>query len=331
MTFKINSWADIRENFNGTIVLGNGASMATSQKFSYKSLLDHVTQSEALADDIHRLFRFFNTSDFELILRIVWQATNVNKSLGIADARTQEAYLRVRECLIKAVREVHPEHDEVSESLPKIYEYLKNFDTVISLNYDLIPYWATTYGLDIEDGHAFKDCFISGKFNPDWQRFKKPIGREKKVSLVFYPHGNLVLCRNKIEEEIKLRSKSPGLLESVLTTWESEEYVPLFVSEGTKEQKIRSIQGSHYLSTVYREVLPAPKYSITIYGWAIGEHDIHILSKLYDPLLSRVAISVHENDQAYCNRTYQIISQHMKQDIDVVFFDSRSQGCWNNE
>ena len=114
MTFKINSWADIRENFNGTIVLGNGASMATSQKFSYRSLLDHVTQSGALADDIHRLFSFFNTSDFELILRIVWQATNVNKSLDIADARTQEAYLRVRECLIKAVREVHPEHDEVT-------------------------------------------------------------------------------------------------------------------------------------------------------------------------------------------------------------------------
>lgn len=212
MTFKINSWSDIRENFNGTIVLGNGASMATSQKFSYKSLLDHVTKSEALADDIHRLFSFFNTSDFELILRIVWQATNVNKSLGIVDARTQEAYLRVRECLIKAVREVHPEHDEVSESLPKIYEYLKNFDTVISLNYDLITYWATTYGLDIEDGHAFKDCFISGKFNSDWQRFKKPIGREKK-SHSSSIHTEILFCA-----EIRLKRKR-NFAQKALASW----------------------------------------------------------------------------------------------------------------
>jgi len=331
MTYKINNWVDISEHFTGTIVLGNGASMAISQKFSYRSLLEHVTQSEALVDDIQRLFNFFNTSDFELILRIVWQATNVNKSLGIADARTQEAYLKVRECLIKAVREVHPEHDEVLDSLPKIYEYLKNFDTIVSLNYDLIPYWAITYGLDIGDGHAFKDCFISGKFDPEWRRFRKTIGGEKKVSLVFYPHGNLVLCRNRIEEETKLRSKSAGLLESVLSAWESEEYVPLFVSEGTKEQKIRSIQGSHYLSTVYREVLPAPKYSITIYGWAIGKHDIHILNRLYDPLLARVAVSVYGDDQTYCNRIHQIVLQQMRHDIDVVFFDSRSQGCWNNK
>lgn len=330
MAYKIKNWADIRENFNGTIILGNGASMAISQKFSYKSLFEHVTQTESLVDDIQRLFDFFNTSDFELILKIVWQATNVNKSLGIADERTREAYLKVRDCLIKAVREVHPEHDEVLDSLPKIYEFIKNFDTVISLNYDLIPYWAITHGLGIEDGHVFKDCFISGEFNSDWKRFRQPIGREKRVSLVFYPHGNLVLCRNKIEEETKLRSKSAGLLESVLSAWESEEYVPLFVSEGTKNQKVRSIQGSHYLSTVYREVLPAPKYNIVIYGWAIGEHDIHILNRLYDPLLIRVAVSVYGGDQAYCNRVHHLIAQNMRHDIDVVFFDSRSQGCWNN-
>jgi hypothetical protein len=226
---------------------------------------------------------------------------------------------------------VHPEHDEVLDSLPKIYKYLKNFNTVVSLNYDLVLYWAIMHGLDIEDGHTFKDCFISGKFDSDWRRFRSPIGQEEKVSLVFYPHGNLVLCRNRVEEETKLLSKNAGLLESVLSAWKSEKYVPLFVSEGTKEQKVRSIQGSHYLSIVYREVLPAPKYNIAIYGWAIGEHDIHILNRLYDPLLTRVAVSVYGDDQAYCNRINQIILQHMKNDIDVVFFDSRSEGCWNNE
>ncbi|QKI75786.1 DUF4917 family protein [Achromobacter xylosoxidans] len=331
MDYKIHNWSDICERFTGAVVLGNGASMAVSKKFSYKSLLQHVRDSGALIDDIQSLFDYFVTSDFELILRIIWQATNVNKSLKIADARTRNAYLKVRECLITAVREVHPEHDEIRSSLPRIYKYLKSFDTIISLNYDLIPYWATTYGLDIEDGHAFKDCFISGVFDSDWRRFKEPIGREEKVSLVFYPHGNLVLCRNRIEEERKLRSGSASLLKAVLSAWQSEDYVPLFVSEGTKEQKVRAIRGSHYLSVVYREVLPAPKLNLTIYGWDIGEHDIHILKRLYDPLLARVAVSVYENNQAYCHRIRQLINQEMRDDIEVVFFDSRSQSCWSNE
>jgi Domain of unknown function (DUF4917) len=38
-----------------------------------------------------------------------------------------------------------------------IYGFLRNFDTVVSLNYDLVLYWATTYGLGIDDGHAFKE------------------------------------------------------------------------------------------------------------------------------------------------------------------------------
>ncbi|GIX51806.1 DUF4917 family protein [Sphaerotilus sulfidivorans] len=331
MTHIINNWADISKYFTGPLLLGNGASMAVSTKFSYVSLLQQAHNSGYIVEDIQKLFTFFNTSDFELILRIVWQANNVNKSLDIADERTREAYLKVRECLIKSVRAVHPEHSEIAEHLPKIYNFLKQFDSVISLNYDLIIYWAITHGLSVQDGHKFKDCFISGVFDQNWRRLKEPIGSEKKVSLVFYPHGNLIFCRTKLEEERKLHSNSTGLLQSVLSAWESEIYVPLFVSEGTKEQKIRSIQYSNYLSIVYREVLPAPKYNLTIYGWAIGDHDIHVLKKLYDPLLNKIAVSVYGNDQAYCNRIHTLVKQELRHDIEVFFYDSRSPGCWNND
>ena len=34
---------------------------------------------------------------------------------------------------------------------------MKRFRTVISLNYDLVLYWAMTYGLDIDDQHAFRE------------------------------------------------------------------------------------------------------------------------------------------------------------------------------
>ena len=245
MPYPIAQWTQIAPTYRqGTILLGNGASMAVSPSFGYGSLLEHAQQTGLLADDVNRLFRFFGTSDFELILRLVWQASNVNKSLEIPDHRTHQAYLNVRECLIQAVRNVHPEYDLVSARLPSMYQFLKGFDTVISLNYDLLVYWTMTYGLNVQDGHLFKDCFLGngahGAFSDAWQGFREPY-RERTNTLVFYPHGNLALCRNAVEKELKIHSAGAGLLEAILQAWRSEQVVPLFVSEGTMQQKVSSI------------------------------------------------------------------------------------------
>ncbi|HCL6057009.1 TPA: DUF4917 family protein [Citrobacter amalonaticus] len=330
MSFTILPWSELAPRYDGTILLGNGASIAVSPRFAYGSLLECVTQRESLEADVRKLFDFFNTKDFELILRIVWQASNVNKSLDIEDARTHEAYVRIRECLIQAVRDVHPEHDEVDEQLPYIYEFLKRFNKVISLNYDLIVYWAMTYGLDINDHHRFKDCFLArGRFEQDWQRLRGMLGNEQSNTLVFYPHGSLILCRNRIEQESKIHIQNAGLLESILKRWQSEEVVPLFVSEGTHEQKVNSIQSSFYLSTVYREVLVEQCENLVILGWGIGEHDVHLLKRMAGAGIKRVAVSVFRKDQAYCNRANQLIKDNLGQNILIEFFDSESPSCWN--
>ncbi|WP_225011092.1 DUF4917 family protein, partial [Pseudomonas aeruginosa] len=161
MPYPVVPWEHVAPNYHrGTILLGNGASIAVSPSFGYGSLLDHAQRAGLLGADVQQLFGFFRTSDFELILRLVWQASNVNRSLQIPDNRTHQAYLNVRECLIQAVRDVHPAYDLVSGHLPSMYQFLRGFDTVISLNYDLLVYWTMTYGLDIQDGHLFKDCFL---------------------------------------------------------------------------------------------------------------------------------------------------------------------------
>lgn len=332
MPFDIHPWVVLAPHFRGTVLLGNGASIAVSPRFSYGSLLGHAVERGLLADDARRLFEFFGTQDFELILRIVWQATNVNRSLQIQDARTRQAYIRVRECLIQAVRDVHPEYHEVSAQLPAIYRFLKGFDTVVSLNYDLIIYWAMTYGLNVEDRHVFKDCFLGGGiFDDNWQRLREPIGYALSTTLVFYPHGSLVLCRNRVEQERKIHNLQNGLLGAILQMWQSEEVVPLFVSEGTWQQKVSSIQNSYYLSTVYREVLPSQRQTLAIYGWGMGEHDLHLLQRMRGSGVQRVAVSVFRGDQAYCNRAFQIIRDTLGPFVQIDFFDSESPGCWNLE
>ncbi|GAA6167547.1 DUF4917 family protein [Sessilibacter corallicola] len=331
MAFHIEDWNDIKGEYDGTVLLGNGASISVDPNFHYTSLMDHAVKGDLLTTDVKSIFNFFFTDDFELILRILWQATNVNKSLKINDSKTEEAYNHVRDCLITAVTNRHSEYDNISCQLPKIYNFLKQFDTIISLNYDLIIYWTIMYGNSIDKKHAFKDCFVDSKFDDDWQKFRNPIGQQSSCSLVFYPHGNLIFARSKFEDEIKISSNGSAILEKILTKWEQGNNVPIIVSEGTKEQKIKSIQSSYYLNTVFREVLTNLSNNLVIYGWSIGEYDEHIIQRIAKSEISKIAISVFENNQTYCNRVNQLVKNEFGSECKIVFFNSESLGCWNND
>lgn len=330
MAFKIHTWSDISERFSDNLLLGNGASISVDNRFRYQSLKQHAIENGLFNVDVESLFDFFHTDDFELILRIVWQATNVNKALEIEDQKTEKAYRHVRDCLIAAVRDIHPEHGDLSDRLPSLATFMKRFDKVLSLNYDLIVYWAMMYGNELNNRHMFKDCFVRSKFDDEWSKFEEPYGNHDSCTSVFYPHGNLVLARDKLENERKITSDGDGLLESILQKWSNGSYVPLFVSEGTEQQKKKSIQSSYYLNTVYREVIPSIQESLVVYGWGVGEHDLHIIERLAKSNIRRIAFSVFGNDQAFCNRISQLILDEFPQRCDVFFFDCNSPDCWIN-
>lgn len=332
MAFEIYEWSEIESDFfRGTLLIGNGASMAVDSRFGYGSLIGHAKSHGLMNSDVNKLFNFFRTNDFELILRLVWQANNINNALNIADDKTREAYIHVRDCLIQTVRDIHPEYQAVSIKIPQIYSFIKKFRTVLSLNYDLILYWAVMYGLEQHDRHEVKDCFIHGTFDEEWPRFRKSL-RNGYPTLVFYPHGSLVLCRDRIEAEHKISTgfDNPNLLDSILGEWESGQYVPLFVSEGTTQQKVNAIKASNYLNTIYREVFSDLGTNLVIYGWAFGEHDMHIVEKIKLSEINKIAVSVYGNDQGYCYRIDKIMREGIGREIDIVFFNSNSPGCWCN-
>lgn len=332
MEYKIYKWNEIEKYYeNGSLLLGNGASMAVDKRFGYQSLIEHAKDHGLLPDDVYLLFDFFNTNDFELILRLVWQASNVNRSLGILDEKTYAAYIRVRECLINTVRSIHPQHFEINHDFMPIYEFLKKFKTVISLNYDLIVYWSIMHGNELRDWHSVKDCFNKQRFEQNWKRYRVPIRLDKSTTLVFYPHGNLILSRDKVESEFKLSNVEGSLLESILNAWQSEQCVPLFVCEGESLQKIKSIESSNYLNTVYREVYKDVGRKLVVYGWGVGKQDEYILKRLASSEIENIAVSVYGRNQDYCNRVIHAIYENISPGrVRVEFFDSESEGCWNN-
>lgn len=334
----IHNWQSIAQDFNEGIILGNGASIAFDTRFSYDSLLGQAEQSGKITSDVKQVFDFLKTSDFEQVLRILWHAQNVNQALVINEQKTQQAYANVRDALICAVQSIHVPRQEVADKLTTAAEFLSRFSTVASLNYDLLVYWAmmcANNGLQ----NRFKDCFVNGEFDSNWERFKKPYGAADSSTLVFYPHGNLVIGADIFGVEKKIQVQNYGqLLDAVIQEWQSEKVIPVFVSEGTNQQKKHSIIRSHYLSTVYEEVLPRLGESVVIYGWSMSDQDNHIVEAICKGAPKRFAVSVFQDPEKsdpnkideFCSGVRKKLKDSLNRDPDISFFDSQSDGVWIN-
>lgn len=324
-------WSDIQDKFSGgALLLGNGASMAIHPGFSYQSLHQAAEGMGHITPAVAEVFSAFDTTDFELVLRRLWEATLVNKALGIEQGKVELAYQQVRQALIATVRAVHVSHDEAKKHFLPMYLFMKRFDTVFCLNYDLLVYWAMMESQSELGRYRFMDCFeAGGVFAEDWVETKKKHTGPDGPTLVFYPHGSLVTALREDYTEAKIAAGGgKNLLKQILNRWEKGKAVPLFVSEGTAEHKKQSIARSSYLSRVFREVLPNPGDALVIYGWAISEQDAYILAQLRRSKTApkRVAVSVYDSNQASAQQMEDALRAAGIKDI--CFFDSKSPGCW---
>lgn len=328
---EIKTWGEIRHQFTDGLLLGNGASMAVHAGFGYASLFKAACDLGQVDEKVKKVFDSFDTNDFELVLRRLWQAKLVNEALEIPPGAVEDAYKLVRSALIGTVRATHVSHADAKPHLQLIYPFLTNFKTVVSLNYDLILYWAAMLGSnDPAFQYWFKDGFLKGKFRGDWECIREPYMNAKGSTLYFYPHGNLVLARTSFASEEKISvGNGSDLLEAILTCWEAADGPsPIFVCEGTADHKMGAIGSSSYLRRVFVEVVPQLGESLVIYGWSLAEQDAHIVAQLQRANIKRAAVSVRNGDQAFMQST--AVKLKTIGINEVLFFDSSSPGCWNN-
>ncbi len=131
-------WQDIKADFDDCLLLGNGASIAIDSRFAYSSLLEEARNNRRITPTADRVFRQFQTNDFEYILNVLSITNSTNRALNVADRVTQRMYNIVRKTLIDIVRDVHPEERDISHYFPQIAPFLRHFSMIVSLNYDLI-------------------------------------------------------------------------------------------------------------------------------------------------------------------------------------------------
>lgn len=326
-------WEAIADDFTDVLCLGNGASIALAEEFSYRSLLEEARKQELITEDLDELFEYLGTEDFELVLNLLWHAVHVNRALDISEDRTEEAYEAVRHALVQSVRENHADHADVVERLPSAYQFLKRFGTVHSLNYDLVLYWAMMAGND-ELGNWFKDCFVRGSFHKNWEQFRRP-HRAKGATLVFYPHGNLSLATSLRGEDQKVHREDDwdDLLYRITEQWNDGDLAPLFVTEGDSDQKVLAIRRSAYLSTVHDTVLSDSAESLVFHGFSFSPNDKHIVRQLARAKPARVAVSVFKGDRSDEDVEADIHRLRMRLKLyfrgaDHYLYWATSEGAW---
>jgi hypothetical protein len=346
----IYQWNDISEEFKGSaIILGNGASIAFDKKFEYTSLYKEAGKYGFIDIKLKSLFKKFTTKNFEIVLYRLWQAREVLSLLKMKTDLIDENYSICRSALFRTIHKAHKyENENVSftTKLERASKFLMQFNTVFSLNYDLIVYWVLAIGN--KEGQIFKDCFVEklndnfNVFDFKWSYLKRPFKGQTKAILVFYPHGNLTIARlkdkNFKEFDLKICSPDSMHLDAILKIINNENFDPVFISEGDYKEKKKRIDESEYLKAIFNQGFEEIGKDLVIYGWSMSKQDKHILDRLVKlqqermergaAPINNIAVSVYRdgNEENFMSKASKILNPISN---NISFYDSTLE-CWCN-
>lgn len=327
------------------LLLGNGFSMSyDSGIFSYNALSKFL---ENLDNEIlQKLFQIIKTSNFELLMEQLDNVAQIAEVFG-ADKKVvyniKKATETLKESLIEAIKELHPEHvfsvpEEKSIACANfLNSFLDDDGQIFTTNYDLLLYWVLMRN-EIEnaiDGFG-RDSEESDEWIPEDEREYSELrwGKHKGVQTIHYLHGALQLFDAGVDIIKEEYTDDHFLLENIKIRMEKKEY-PIFVTAGNGYEKLTHIVHNKYLANCY-ESLSSITGSLICYGFGFGKYDNHIISAInkaakkrkdknnkWLPFLNSVYIGVYsEEDLKY------IKSIEKKFKVPVRVFDSKTVNVW---
>lgn len=303
---SLDEWPAIAGRYDRAILTGNGASLAVSNRFSYRSLYG---ESKLSAQD-RAVFGALETTNFELVLDALRVARVVCSEAGHKSRTIYDQARRVRRALVDTVARVHvPWTDVPHSTLTEIREGLRHYEYVFTTNYDLLHYWA----IMSDDARGFRDFF----WGPGTTFDAADVGAWASMTKILYVHGALHLFRDDLGRARKRTSASRNLLDA----FSSASDVPLFVSEGRSAEKLAAIRRSDYLTFAY-ETFARECSSLVVFGHSLGNEDAH-LRHVIARSAQKIAVGLRPGSRSDVRqRKAHVISLFPKPRID--FFNSES-------
>jgi hypothetical protein len=302
-----------------TLLIGNGFS---AEYFSYRNLLDK--SGLVPGTPIRDLFDALGTVDFEAVVRALEGAVIVERAYGNgphADEVDVDAQ-RVREALVAAVNSTHPAHREkLALKYGSSSEFLAHFSNVFTLNYDLLLYWVNL------EKSALKDGFGLGRTNGS---FHGPF-QESAHCHIYNLHGGLHLFEDGDGEIMKAIDQGAGVIATITSTIATGRRFPVYVAEGTSDQKMRKINSVAYLRHCY-DKLRSNRATVFVYGHSADENDAHIYRAIFGSKAKHVYFGVYKPDEGKLKALDGLLAKHQRTAgsiADYTFFDSESAKVWS--
>lgn len=320
------------------VLLGNGFSIACrSNIFTYGKLIDQADFTK-LSPAARLTFDELGTTDFEIVIEALKRAglilglySDDNKAL--IETVTADAN-GLREVLVSAVAGSHPNRpNDIHESEYECCKtFLQHFQRIYTLNYDMLLYWTLMNdgpgpSLNSDDGFRQPDDGVQ-----EWVTWESSAHSQNTNFL----HGALHIYNagSEIQKYTWCNTGRP-LLDQIRAALEQQKY-PIFVAEGTSDQKMARINRSSFLGRAYRS-FESITGTLFAYGMSFGESDRHIMRAIAHGKVEQFFVSIFGDPDSTSNRAIKSVldaltderKQHNpKKPLDVQYFDAESAKVW---
>lgn len=317
------------------LLLGNGFSIAyDSKRFSFTSLLDSAVENGVIEKNskIYKVFESLKTSDFEDVLRALEDTKRIVEVYE-SEEELQKALVKdveeLKKYLVAIVTNNHPaiSSDITPEQKLSCGKFLNHFDSIYTLNYDLLLYWTIMNEPQLH--WVFTDGFGEDENDPDRDFV---IYNNTKSFKLHYLHGALHLFDAWHELRKKTFVRTQVHLVTQIRESLDEWIYPVFVSEGTKEQKMTKITHSWYLNHCYKSLKSLPwNQDLVIYGTNLKCNDEHILDAIISSNVK--SIYIWTSDPANVTHIQLRINEYnewkpLNKQKTLTLFNSRSVNPW---
>lgn len=278
------------------LLLGNGFSVGAHPEFAYDSLY-YVAQRSGLPQRAVQIFSMYSTSNFEEVLRVLSDTARVSNLYGYNSSEIANDYEEIKQAFVDVIARVHPlNHHSISAStMIRIGEWLDVFDSVFTVNYDLLLYWVLMEYMRWNRRTRFQDGFGTSLLYGDGSLKFQAIGMSEMVKPFCFLHGALHLYREKgyVRKHTRFDADEQPLIEAIRDAL-TEGRSPLIVAEGESESKLATIESSSYLWEMlgaFRRI----KGTLMTVGWSLGTADDHLLHIICaNPQVTNLVVGVYD-------------------------------------
>ncbi len=325
------------------LLLGNGFSMAyDSERFSFTSLYKSALDKNIIKknSEIHKIFENFETSDFEEVIKVIESSSKIAEFYGIdleTITKMKDHADKLKEFLVDIITNNHPEKaNEISDIEYDICidNFIKYFDEIYTLNYDLLLYWLTMRLQERKLNKSLNDCTLivnDGFSDVDAEGKEYVVFQDTPYGFfnqkIFYLHGALHIFDKKYQiiKNTNVNSRKKPLREQTLSNLKKSIY-PVFISEGTSEQKLSKIVHNSYLNQCYKKFKNLDGI-LVIFGTGLKNSDDHILNAIINNKKNKkVYLGVRDISKI---SDYDLIKERLNNDgRSMLFFDYKTVKLW---